>query len=82
MNKESSNFMSGSSSWCVMTLPTLVDIGIVAVDMFLVCHVIKEDHINKGSGDYDLKVVHLPVKLAANRHCNSRYIIALVCHVI
>ena len=48
----------------------------------LVCHVIKEDHLNKGSGDYDLKVVHLPVKLAANRHCNNRYIIALVCHVI
>ena len=37
----SNRFMSGSSSWHVTTLPSLVAIGIVVVEMFLVCHVIK-----------------------------------------
>ena len=39
--ERSSNFMSESSSWHVTTLPSLVPIGIVAVEMFLVCHLIK-----------------------------------------
>ena len=49
----SSNFMAGSSSWYVATLPTLVAIGIAVVEMFLVCHMIKQDHVIKGSGDHN-----------------------------
>ena len=48
----SSNFMAGSSSWYVATLPSLVAIGIAVVGMFLVCHMIKQDHVIKGSGNY------------------------------
>ena len=37
-----------------------VTIGIVVVEMFLVCHVIKQDHIVKGSGDYEDKSAAAP----------------------
>ena len=30
----SSNFMSGSSSWCVTTLPILVPLGIAVVEIY------------------------------------------------
>ena len=49
--EESSNFMSGSSLWYVTTLPRLMAVGILVVEMFLVCHMIKQDHVIKGSGD-------------------------------
>ena len=45
--------MSGNSSWYVTTLPSLVAIGIAAVEMFLVCRVTNQDHMIKGIGDYD-----------------------------
>ena len=32
----------------VTILPTLVDIGTMVVEMFLVCHVILQDHVTKG----------------------------------
>ena len=50
----SSNFMSGSSSWYVTTLPSLEAIGIVISRdiMLLVVHVIKQDYVIKGSGEY------------------------------
>ena len=51
----SSNFKNGSSSWYITTLLSLVAIAIVVVGMFLVCHTINQDHIIKGSGDYNDK---------------------------
>ena len=54
--------------------------------MFLVCHVIKQDHIIKGSGDHDvddsLKISHHPSKLGSHRHRGIGDIMLLVCHVI
>ena len=47
----SNNFMSGSSSWYITTLPNLVAIGIVKLEI-LVCHVISPDHMIKGSCDF------------------------------
>ena len=51
--EQSSNFMSASSSWYVTTLLSLVPIGIVEVEMFLVCNGIKQYHTIKGSGYYN-----------------------------
>ena len=48
----SSNFMSWSFSLCITTLLSLVVIGIVIVEIFLVCHLIKQDHVMKGSCDF------------------------------
>ena len=54
--------------------------------MFLVCHVIKHDQVNKGSGDYSdrrpLKVSHGSAKFGGHRHFGSRDIMILVCHMI
>ena len=54
--------------------------------MFLVCHVIKHDQVNKGSGDYSdrrpLKVSHGSAKFGGHRHFGSRGIMILVCHMI
>ena len=54
--------------------------------MFLVCHVIKQDHVIKGSGDHDvddsLKVSHHPSKFGSHRHRGIGDIMLLVCHVI
>ena len=38
-------FMEGSFSLYISTLPNLVATGIVLVDMILVCHVISQDHV-------------------------------------
>ena len=51
----SSNFKNGSSSWHITTLLSLVAIAIVVVGTFLVCHTINQDHIIRGSGDYNDK---------------------------
>ena len=47
--------MSGRSSWYITTLPSFVSINIVVVEiiMFLACHLIKQDHIIKGSDEYN-----------------------------
>ena len=55
-------YMGGNSSqyslWYVATLPSLVAIGIVVVEMFAVCHVIQQDDVIKGSIEYiQLKLV-------------------------
>ena len=50
-----SDFMNWSSSWYVTTLTSLLAIVIVVVQIFLACHVIKQDHMIKGSGDYNNK---------------------------
>ena len=55
--------MSGSSSWYVNNLPSLVAIGILVEVMFLICHVIKQDHIIKGSGDYNDRIPSKVVQL-------------------
>ena len=48
-------FMSGRSSWYITTFPSFVSINIVVVGitMFLACHLIKQDHIIKGSDEYN-----------------------------
>ena len=51
----SSTSMSGSSSWYVITFTSLVAIGIVVVEMLLVCHMIKQNHVIQGSSDYNNK---------------------------
>ena len=55
--------MSGSSSWYATTLPKLWTAGIVVIivislsydyvviEMFLVCHIIKQGYVIKSSGD-------------------------------
>ena len=43
--------MGGSSSLYVITLLILLAIGIVVVEMFLICHMISQDHVIKGSCD-------------------------------
>ena len=45
--------MSGTFSWYVITLPSLVVIGVVIVEVFLICRVIKQEHRIKESGDYN-----------------------------
>ena len=47
----SRGFMGGSSSLYVITLLILLAIGIVVVEMFLICHMISQDHVIKGSCD-------------------------------
>ena len=50
--KGSCNFMIRNSSLYVTTLPSLVTIGFVIVEMYLVCYVIQQDHVTEGSCDY------------------------------
>ena len=50
-------------------LPKLVVIGTVVVQMFLVCHIIWQDHVTKGKRL--LKVSQHPPKLGSHRHCGS-----------
>ena len=68
--------MSWSSAWYVTTLPSLVIIGIVVVKMFLVCHVIFQNHFIKRSYDYidkgPLNVSHQPVTYDVHRNCGSK----------
>ena len=45
MIEGSNNFIKGNSSRYVTTLTSLVAIGKVLVEMFLVCHLIKQDHV-------------------------------------
>ena len=46
----------GYMGWCpsreVINQPSLVAIGTVAMEMFLVCHVILQDHMIKRSCDF------------------------------
>ena len=44
----SRNFVSETSSLYVTTLPSLVTIGIVVVEVFLICHTISHDGAIKG----------------------------------
>ena len=53
MIEGSSKFMSGRSSRYINTLPSLVAIGNVVADMFLFCHMIKQDHMIKRSSGYN-----------------------------
>ena len=56
---------------------------------FLVCHVIKQGHVIKGSGDYINRCClststlrHHPAKFGGHRHCSRGDIMVLVCFVI
>ena len=56
---------------------------------FLVCHVIKQGHVIKGSGDYINRcclststLCHHPAKFGGHRHCSRGDIMVLVCLVI
>ena len=44
--------LSWSSLLYVTTLPSLVVIDILVVKMFLICYVIPQDHVVKGSYDF------------------------------
>ena len=46
------DFMNWSYSWYVTTLPSSLPLLIVVVVMFLVCHVISQDHVRKGPFAY------------------------------
>ena len=53
--------------------------------MILVCHVIFEDRVTKGSSDMGRsppKISHHFAKFYGHRHCGSGNILVLVCHVI
>ena len=61
--------MGKSPSRQVITLSSLVAIGFMVVKMLLVCHVISQDHVVKGSGDFtsgipSWKVTTLPSLVA------------------
>ena len=57
--KGQSDIMGKSLSLCVTTLPSLVVISIVVVEMFLTCHVIPKEHVIK-KGSYDFMGRSLP----------------------
>ena len=69
----SSNFMSGTSSWYVTTLPSLVVIGVVIVKVFLNCHLIKQEH------RINFMVCHHLAKFGGHRCCNGRGVFNLSC---
>ena len=46
-------------------------------DMFLVCHVIKQNHVIKGSDDYDNRTIGAPSKSGGHRQCSSGDIMVL-----
>ena len=53
--------------------------------MFLICHVVKQDHIAKSQVTMTIrapKVSHHDTNFGGNRHCGTRDIRPLVCHVI
>ena len=49
------NSLSGSSSWYVTSLPSLVTIGGSRDIIFLVCHVIFQGHLIKGSYEFIIR---------------------------
>ena len=49
---QNASFTSLSSSQHILTLQSLVTIGIVIVEMFLVCHMISNNNVIKESCDY------------------------------
>ena len=77
-----SNFVSGSS----MAYHYLAKFGdhryCTSRDMFLVCHVIKQEHVIKELGDYNdrcsFKVSQHPTKFVGYRHCGIGDIMFLV----
>ena len=55
--------------------------------MFLVCHVILQNCVTKSDTvvtlwEEPLKVSQHPVMFGCHRHCGSREVMVLVCHVI
>ena len=53
--------------------------------MFLICHVVKQDHIAKSQVTMTIrapKVSHHDTNFGGNRHCGTRDIRPLICHVI
>ena len=53
-------------------------------EILLFCHVIEQDHMIKGSDDYNGRSPssHHPAKVGGHRHYSSGEIMVLVCHVI
>ena len=59
--------------------------NIVVIKMFLICHIILQDHVNQELCDFTarpLKVSDHPAKFDVYRHCDSEDILILVCYMI
>ena len=50
--------------------------------MILVCHVISQDHVTKGSNSIMGRSPSNPAKFGGHRHCGSGYVTISFCHVI
>ena len=72
MIEKSSDFMSGSASFCVTPLPNLVVTGIVGVEMFLICYVNSRNHFLNG----------MWLSLVASGIVVMGDIAFLICHII
>ena len=80
-------FMGRIYLWKVTSLPSLVFIGNMLVEIwFLVWHVISQNHLTKRHSNNivqsPLKVSHHSAKFGGHCHCGSGNIMVLVCHVI
>ena len=61
-----------------VNLSILVATGVLVVEiMFLACHVVKQDHVIKGSDDYNQLTM-----FGENKHYNSGDVTPLVYYVI
>ena len=70
--EKSSDFMSGSASFCVTPLSNMVVTGIVVVEMFLICYVNSRNHFLNG----------MWVSLVASGIVIVGDIAFLICHII
>ena len=60
--------------------PKFLTMDILVVEMFFVCHLVKQEHTIKGSGTPQGK--SRPTKFGGHRHCGIGDIVLLFCHVI
>ena len=84
MIKGSSDFMEESSSLNVTTLPGLVAISVVEVEMFFIYHVATNDHVFKGYVTLWVEAFRSkspPSKFGGHRPFCSRDIRYLIFHV-
>ena len=65
--------MGRSRSKSVTILLSLVDRDTVVVELFLVCHVVFQDHVTKGYS-------HHPSKFGGHGHCGSGDVLRLSCN--
>ena len=86
MIKALNDFMFRSPLRYVAIVRSMVAIGTCGSRdiILLVCHVISQDHVIKGSFDYRLKPMKVSYqisKFGGHSYCGSRVMMLFVCHV-